>query len=73
MTFEEVAYNFGTVKEGDIVNHTFDFVNTGNVPLLITNAKSTCGCTVPDWPKEAIAPGQKSRSTGMPCAQVSIP
>ena len=58
MHFEEDTYNFGTVEEDAIVKHTFSFTNTGNVPLVISNARSTCGCTVPDWPKEPIAPGE---------------
>lgn len=61
MSFTKNEYNFGTVKEGDIVKHTFEFRNTGDVPLIITNATASCGCTVPDWPKEPIAPGAKSK------------
>ena len=58
MTFEESEYNFGEVKEGDVVKHIFKFTNTGKVPLLINNAKSTCGCTIPKWPKNFIEPGE---------------
>ena len=58
MTFDEITYEFGEVLEGEIVEHTFKFKNTGKVPLLITEAHSTCGCTVPRWPKEPIEPGQ---------------
>ncbi len=57
MIFEEAVFNFGEVKEGTIVTHSFKFTNTGKVPLIIQNARSTCGCTVPDWPKDPIAPG----------------
>ena len=57
MTFEEPDYDFGEVEEGSIVDHVFTFTNTGNQPLLISNARSTCGCTVPQWPKDPIAPG----------------
>lgn len=56
--FDKVKYGFGTVNEGDIVNHVFKFKNTGKIPLIISNARSTCGCTVPKWPKEPIEPGQ---------------
>lgn len=59
ITFEENTYNFGTVKEGAKVEHVFSFTNTGKVPLIISNARSTCGCTVPSWPKEPIPPGGK--------------
>ena len=41
-----------------MVEHTFSFTNQGKVPLLITDARSTCGCTVPEWPRQPIAPGQ---------------
>ncbi|HNV99606.1 MAG TPA: DUF1573 domain-containing protein [Chitinophagales bacterium] len=57
ITFERDTYNFGDIKEGDTVATDFKFVNTGDHDLLITNAKGSCGCTVPDWPKEPIAPG----------------
>ena len=57
MVFDLTTYEYGRVEAGDIVNHTFKFKNAGKVPLLITNARSTCGCTVPDWPKEPIEPG----------------
>lgn len=57
MVFEKTEFDFGTVNEGDKVKHTFKFKNEGLQPLLIGDARSTCGCTVPKWPKEAIAPG----------------
>jgi len=56
--FEETMYEFGTVNEGDMVNHTFTFTNSGEAPLIIKNAVASCGCTVPNWPKEPIAPGE---------------
>lgn len=55
--FEEERYDFGEIDEGGVVNHVFKFKNTGKVPLVISNARSTCGCTVPQWPKDPIAPG----------------
>lgn len=60
IVFDEVNYNFGTVVEGDVVNKTFTFTNVGKVPLLIRDARSTCGCTVADYPKTPIAPGESS-------------
>ncbi|WP_025743796.1 DUF1573 domain-containing protein [Aquimarina pacifica] len=57
MTFTELNHDFGIIKEGDIVEHQFSFTNTGEVPLVISNAKGSCGCTVPKWPKEPIQPG----------------
>ncbi|NIK73623.1 hypothetical protein FHS56_001136 [Thermonema lapsum] len=57
ITFEETEYDFGTIKEGDVVEHVFKFKNTGNAPLVIQNATAPCGCTVPTWTKEPIPPG----------------
>jgi hypothetical protein len=57
MEFEEQEFDFGTVEEGEVVEHTFVFTNTGDAPLIVSNAVATCGCTVPTWTKEAIAPG----------------
>jgi hypothetical protein len=58
MTFEETVHEFGTVLEGKQVEHVFKFKNTGKVPLLISDSKTTCGCTVPNFPKDPIAPGE---------------
>jgi hypothetical protein len=57
MTFETPEWNFGVITQGDVVEHTYKFVNTGSDPLIITNAKGSCGCTVPQWPKAPISPG----------------
>jgi hypothetical protein len=58
MSFNEEVWDFGTVKEGKKVEHIYKFKNTGNEPLVISNASGSCGCTVPQWPKEPIAPGK---------------
>jgi len=57
MTFKTSEYDFGTINEGDVVEHTFNFTNTGKTPLIISKATATCGCTVPEWPKQPIAVG----------------
>src|SRR5690554_7832850 len=57
ITFEESTHDFGTISRGTRVEHLFKFKNTGDAPLMIVNAKSSCGCTVPDWTKDHIAPG----------------
>jgi hypothetical protein len=57
ITFEEPEFNYGEVKQGVVVKHDFKFTNTGRIPLLISDCRSTCGCTVPEWPKEAIPVG----------------
>lgn len=63
ITFEEKSHNFGDIYQGDKVEHTFKFANTGTEPLIITNVQVTCGCTVPAWPRDPIMPGQKSEIT----------
>jgi len=61
--FSKETHDYGTVKYGADGSCTFEFKNTGNEPLIISNAKGSCGCTVPDWPKEPIAPGAKGTIT----------
>ena len=56
--FTEELHDFGTINDGDVVEHTFAFTNTGQAPLIISDAKATCGCTVPEWPKEPIPVGE---------------
>ncbi len=60
MTFEEKEFDFGNIEQNTPQEHTFVFTNTGEAPLIITNASSSCGCTVPDYPKDTpIQPGEK--------------
>ncbi|UYZ58467.1 DUF1573 domain-containing protein [Hymenobacter latericus] len=61
MTFAEPEHNFGDIQPNSVVKHTFEFTNTGKTPLLIDNAQASCGCTVPSWPKDPVAPGQKGK------------
>lgn len=58
LTFADTAHVFGTIEEGETVEHSFSFTNSGKAPLLITGATASCGCTVPDYPREPIAPGK---------------
>ncbi|WP_333875988.1 DUF1573 domain-containing protein [Flavobacterium sp.] len=58
MTFESQVHDFGTIKQGDKVVHDFKFTNTGGSDLIITDAKGSCGCTVPAYPKEPVKPGE---------------
>ena len=58
LEFEESAYDFGNIARGTAVEHVFTFKNTGKAPLVIVDATSTCGCTVPSYPKEPIQPGE---------------
>ena len=57
--FVKETHDYGTIKYGADGSCTFEFKNIGNAPLIISNAKGSCGCTVPSWPKEPIAPGAK--------------
>jgi len=57
--FETETYDFGSIKDGESVTYDFKFTNSGKSDLLISSASASCGCTVPDYPKEAIAPGKK--------------
>ncbi|REG81400.1 DUF1573 domain-containing protein [Algoriphagus antarcticus] len=60
ITFKEKSIDFGDITQGDKVEHTFQLTNSGSAPLIISNVAATCGCTVPSWPKEPIAPGKTS-------------
>jgi len=53
------SYDFGTVKEGEKVEHEFTFTNTGSEPLIISNVQASCGCTTPEYSKNPIAPGEQ--------------
>jgi len=57
MTFEENEFDFGAIEGGVPVEHIFKFTNTGNAPLVIVDAKSSCGCTVPEYTKAPVAAG----------------
>lgn len=64
ITFDKKTHDFGDIVQGDKVEHTFHFTNTGNEPLIITNVQVTCGCTVPKgYPREPIPPGGKGELT----------
>ena len=52
------AYNFGSVTDGDKVEYSYRFRNTGNHPLIVASAIASCGCTVPEKPEEPIKPGE---------------
>ncbi len=75
MKFSNVEYDFGTIDEGDVVETVFKFTNSGKNELIITSAKASCGCTVPEWPKQPILSGEsgeikvKFNSKGKPNKQ----
>jgi hypothetical protein len=58
ITFESEVHDYGTIKQGADGTCEFKFKNTGKDPLVISNARGSCGCTVPTWPKEPILKGQ---------------
>lgn len=58
--FAKETHDYGKIKNGADPYCSFEFKNTGDAPLIISDAKGSCGCTVPEWPKEPIAPGAKA-------------
>lgn len=58
ITFEATVVDYGTVEQGSDGNRTFTFTNTGKEPLILTNVRSSCGCTIPKWSRNPIAPGE---------------
>ena len=56
--FHEEDHDFGTIKQGEVLNYSFKFTNTGKADLIINNCSSSCGCTVPQWPRQPIRPGE---------------
>ncbi|NVJ85221.1 MAG: DUF1573 domain-containing protein [Algoriphagus sp.] len=61
ISFKEKSVDFGDIVQGAKVSHTFELTNTGDAPLVISNVAATCGCTVPSWPKEPVAPGSTAK------------
>ncbi|MCH8546058.1 MAG: DUF1573 domain-containing protein [Cryomorphaceae bacterium] len=61
ITFEETTVDYGTIEEKSDGTREFVFRNTGNEPLIIERAQGSCGCTVPEWPRDPIMPGQESK------------
>lgn len=58
MTWDKSTHDFGNIEQGDVVEHTFKFTNTGTEPLIITNVQVSCGCTTPKgWPRDPVMPG----------------
>jgi len=59
ITFKNLIHDFGTIKEADgKVHHKFEFTNSGQVPLIITNVEASCGCTTPSWTKTPVLPNK---------------
>ncbi len=79
LTFADNVHNFGKIKKGEIITYAFKLTNTGKEPLIIKDALATCGCTVPEIPKEPIKPGESSaikvvfNSAGKPIGPITKP
>jgi hypothetical protein len=57
--FEKESHDFGDITQGDVVEYSFKFTNTGNAPLILSDVRTTCGCTAPEWPRQKpIGPGE---------------
>ena len=64
MTFNKTSHDFGTINDGQAQETTFSYTNTGDTPLVVTDIKSTCGCTVPQgWSRQPLSPGESSQFT----------
>ena len=60
ITFKETNHDFGNIEFKGNGSYEFVFINTGNEPLILTQPKSSCGCTVPEWPRQPILPGESN-------------
>ena len=63
VALSESSFEFGKIKKGDHKEHTYEITNTGKNPLIISQVKPGCGCTVPDYTKDPIMPGKKGKIT----------
>ena len=61
ITFKTTSYDYGDIAIKSDGTYSFEFTNTGNEPLILSKPRSSCGCTVPAWPKEPILPGESNK------------
>jgi len=61
MDFRDTVFDFGTIREGEVVTHDFEFTNNGKRPLVISSANGSCGCTVADYPSKPVQPGETAK------------
>jgi hypothetical protein len=61
--FPETSHDFGTIDEGTRASYEFEFSNSGDSNLILTDVRASCGCTVPTWPHQPIKPGEKAKIT----------
>ena len=60
MKFDEEDHNIGTIEQGEVIDFSFKFTNSGKADLIINNCTASCGCTIPNWPKQPIRPGESA-------------
>jgi Protein of unknown function (DUF1573) len=63
VTFKKVSHDFGKVKEGEKAVYNYEFTNTGDAPIVISNVQPSCGCTTPSYTKTAVLPGKSGTVT----------
>lgn len=61
ISFKKTTHEYGTIELNGDGTYNFEFTNTGNEPLILSKPRSSCGCTVPQWPKEPILPGETNK------------
>lgn len=61
MVFEQTKHDFGMMVQGEKLSYTYKFTNTGGSDVLISNVSATCGCTIPDWTKTPVKPGEQGK------------
>ena len=61
ISFTKTLHDYGTIKKDSDGTYDFTFTNTGKIPLVLSNVTSSCGCTIPSWPREPIAPGKSGQ------------
>lgn len=61
ISFSEKSFDFGEITQGEKVEHVFEFENIGTEALILSDVRTTCGCTAPEWPREPVAPGEKAK------------
>jgi len=59
MEIDSSMVDLGTIMQGDTIMHVYNFKNTGNMPLVVSNVNASCGCTTPSYSKEPVAPGER--------------
>lgn len=58
--FDKIIHDYGTIEKGSEGTSVFTFTNKGKKPLVLSNVRASCGCTVPEWPQQPVAPGESA-------------